>query len=170
MRVFNNRNYSPPKTEVAESPKKKSGPRQREVIPGKRPPSKSSSEIRARMEELRKESQAKKFERAKKMNERRLQGNSYMNEEASKQVIPQPRSQADLAAKMEAKKQAAQEVGTGEHVEGGEGHLLNSDIAQNDPTAPETQEKLKKVISTGAFSFSEKERSVLEKILGQEGP
>jgi hypothetical protein len=170
MRVFNKRNFSPPRTEVAESSKVNKRTQQREVIPGKRPPSKSSSEIRARVEELRKESQAKKFEHAKKMREKRLQGNSYMNAEVANKSIPKPPSQADLAAKVESNKKTLKEVGTGEHVDGGAGHLLNSDITQNDPTAPETQEKLKKVISTGAFSFNEKERAVLEKILGQEGP
>ncbi len=163
MRVFNNRPHLPTRTEAPAEPPERAGRPEREIVPGKKPPRMSSSDIRARMEELKKETQTKKFERAKKMNERRLQGNSYMNEEVAKQVIPQPRSQADLAAEMEAKK--AEKAGAGEHVQAGEGHLLNSDIAANDPKAPETQEKLKQVLSTGAFSFSDKERAVLDKIL-----
>ncbi len=44
-------------------------------------------------------------------------------------------------------------------------HLLASDIATNDPNSPETQEKLKDILKTGAFKFSEKERKVLSGIL-----
>jgi len=43
--------------------------------------------------------------------------------------------------------------------------VLKSDIAKNDPTDTNTQEKLKSVISRGAFSFNPKEREALEKIL-----
>ena len=42
-----------------------------------------------------------------------------------------------------------------------------SDVKLNDPKDPGTQEKLKSVISKGAFSFNPKERDVLEKILNQ---
>ncbi len=43
--------------------------------------------------------------------------------------------------------------------------VLKSDIAQNDPKDTNTQEKLKSVISRGAFNFNPKEREALEKIL-----
>lgn len=39
------------------------------------------------------------------------------------------------------------------------------DLAANDPSAPETQEKLKGLLKTGAFNFSERERHALAKIL-----
>ena len=39
------------------------------------------------------------------------------------------------------------------------------DIKKNDPNAPETREKLKTILSTGAFSFNPKEREALQKIL-----
>lgn len=39
------------------------------------------------------------------------------------------------------------------------------DVKKNDPNAPETREKLKKILSTGAFSFNPKERDALSKIL-----
>jgi len=45
---------------------------------------------------------------------------------------------------------------------------LKSDIAQNDPKDTNTQEKLKSVISKGAFSFNPKEREALEKILANQ--
>lgn len=43
--------------------------------------------------------------------------------------------------------------------------VLKSDIAANDPKDTNTQEKLKSIISKGAFSFNPKEREALEKIL-----
>ena len=42
---------------------------------------------------------------------------------------------------------------------------IKSDIALNDPKDTNTQEKLKTVLSRGAFSFNSKERDALEKIL-----
>lgn len=44
-------------------------------------------------------------------------------------------------------------------------HLLKTDIHLNDPKDPTTQEKLKSVLSTGAFSFNPRERETLDKIL-----
>jgi hypothetical protein len=46
-----------------------------------------------------------------------------------------------------------------------EGFVLKSDIANNDPKDTNTQEKLKAVISRGAFNFNPREREALEKIL-----
>ena len=43
-----------------------------------------------------------------------------------------------------------------------------SDIATNNPKSLETQEKLKSVLSKGAFSFNPKERDTLDKILNAE--
>lgn len=43
--------------------------------------------------------------------------------------------------------------------------VLKSDVALNDPKDSNTQEKLKSVISKGAFNFNPKEREALEKIL-----
>lgn len=44
--------------------------------------------------------------------------------------------------------------------------ILKSDIAKNDPTDTNTQEKLKTVLSKGAFNFNPKEKEALERILG----
>ena len=44
----------------------------------------------------------------------------------------------------------------------------SGDIALNDPKSPETQEKLKSVLSKGAFNFNPKEREALEKILNSD--
>lgn len=44
-------------------------------------------------------------------------------------------------------------------------HLLKSDVQLNSPEDPVTAEKLKAVLSAGAFNFNPKERDVLAKIL-----
>jgi hypothetical protein len=44
-------------------------------------------------------------------------------------------------------------------------HLLKSDIASNRPDDEMTQEKLKGLLRTGGFSFSDKERKALSSIL-----
>jgi len=54
---------------------------------------------------------------------------------------------------------------TPEAIKAKKDHLLKSDIAQNDPSDTNTQEKLKTVLSKGAFNFNPKEKELLEKIL-----
>ncbi len=44
-------------------------------------------------------------------------------------------------------------------------HVVKSDVGINDPTDSTTTEKLKTVISKGAFNFNPRERDVLDKIL-----
>lgn len=44
-------------------------------------------------------------------------------------------------------------------------HLLHSNIGKNNPTDPATQEKLRSILRTGAFRFSDKEKNVLSRIL-----
>lgn len=44
-------------------------------------------------------------------------------------------------------------------------HIVKSDVGLNDPTDTTTTEKLKTVISKGAFNFNSREREVLDKIL-----
>lgn len=46
-----------------------------------------------------------------------------------------------------------------------EDYVVKSDIAFNDPKDPNTQEKLKAVLSKGAFNFNSREREALDKIL-----
>lgn len=45
--------------------------------------------------------------------------------------------------------------------------IIKSDVGKNAPDSEITQSKLKEVLNTNAFSFSEKERSVLDKILNK---
>ena len=77
-------------------------------------------------------------------NSQRL-GAGFMNEEHSHPVIQAPKSEEDNFEQKDI--------------------MLKSDIHLNDPRSPETQEKLKTVLSTGAFNFNAKEREALDKIL-----
>lgn len=45
-------------------------------------------------------------------------------------------------------------------------HTLKSDVSLNKPDDPDTQNKLKHVLATGAFKFSDKEKETLKNILG----
>jgi hypothetical protein len=49
-----------------------------------------------------------------------------------------------------------------------ESHLLMSDVKLNDPNDPTTQEKLKSILSKGAFNFNPREREALDKILSND--
>lgn len=77
-------------------------------------------------------------------NSQRL-GAGFMNEELSPAVIQSPKNDEDIIEQKDI--------------------MLKSDIHLNDPRSPETQEKLKTVLSTGAFNFNAKEREALDKIL-----
>jgi hypothetical protein len=44
--------------------------------------------------------------------------------------------------------------------------VVNSDIKKNDPNDPVTKEKLKAILSNGAFNFKPEERKALSDILG----
>lgn len=193
MRVFNNRPDSRPTRKS--SPKKsveQDSAKAGEYRPAKERPRMSDSSIRSRVAELQKKSQAEKLERAKKMNEKRLQGNSYMNEgmkraPLKKKVAQAPPKALKEAAESNNKPQVKENAQVGQasevaeelaKIENEEGvidpnavvekdHLLNSDIVTNDPNSEETQEKLKTALSMGSFAFSEKERNVLDKILNQ---
>jgi hypothetical protein len=46
-------------------------------------------------------------------------------------------------------------------------HVLKSDVQLNSPEDPVTGEKLKSILSSGAFNFNPKERDVLSKILAE---
>jgi hypothetical protein len=49
--------------------------------------------------------------------------------------------------------------------EEGEVHEAPGDVGLNNPKDPATREKLRKILSSGGFSFSERERQVLGNIL-----
>lgn len=77
-------------------------------------------------------------------------GEGFMNSE----MKPAPVVPAPIPANSEEKETETEEK-----------HLLKSDINLNDPKDPATQEKLKTVLSTGAFNFNPRERDILDKIL-----
>ncbi|MEE3079007.1 MAG: hypothetical protein VX341_06720 [Bdellovibrionota bacterium] len=70
-------------------------------------------------------------------------------------------------AKKEAVKKAEAIAAKEKSVNEGEekDHLLESDVGGNDPNDPSVREKLKDILKSGAFKFSQKEKSVLSKIL-----
>jgi hypothetical protein len=86
-------------------------------------------------------------------------GEGFLNPDAKPLVQAQPKT--ELVEGAEAPK-VAEEVKTPNTKD----FVLNSDIAANDPTDTNTQEKLKTILSKGAFNFNAREKEALEKILG----
>ncbi len=91
------------------------------------------------------------------------------NHKEGKDKVASLKVNSEIKENIEAKKKQQTKV-EGVSKEGQESvedkdHLLASDVGANDPKAPETQEKLKDILKTGAFKFSEKERKVLSSIL-----
>lgn len=80
--------------------------------------------------------------------------------EVKKEPVAVAEVKKEPVAEAEVKKEPAPE-----HVVPNDDHLLVSDVSKNDPNSPETTEKLKSILSTGAFQFNEKEREALSKIL-----
>lgn len=70
--------------------------------------------------------------------------------------------------KIEAPVVATEETKTEEKDPNFKDHLVKSDVGVNDPTDSTTTEKLKTVISKGAFNFNSREREVLDKILNDQ--
>ena len=81
-------------------------------------------------------------------------GEGFMNENMVKPPVVAP---AAIEGEQEEKEES-------ESVK--DSHLLMSDVKLNDPKDPTTQEKLRSVLTKGAFSFNPREKETLEKILG----
>lgn len=134
----------PSRPEKAKSPKngvsrKKMAPPERKDI--------SANEIRGKLAAHTEASAAVKPQ-PKLQNSQKL-GDGFMNEAVVRPPIVPPAPEEITPEAEEVKKDI----------------LLKSDIANNDPTDTNTQEKLKTVLSRGAFSFNPKEKEVLERIL-----
>jgi len=86
-------------------------------------------------------------------------GDGFMNPEAK------PLMKMEKPAMAEAKEPKAISEEAETEVSKGDAHLLKTDVNLNDPKDPATQEKLKTVLSTGAFNFNPREREALDKIL-----
>lgn len=86
-------------------------------------------------------------------------GEGFLNSEIKPVVVPAAQPLADNEAPKVAE---ASEVITPNTKD----FVLKSDIATNDPTDTNTQEKLKTILSKGAFNFNAREKEALEKILG----
>lgn len=72
---------------------------------------------------------------------------------------------AEISDAAKAKAAANKGPKLGEGFMGENDHVLKSDVQLNSPDDPVTAEKLKSVLSNGAFNFNPKEREVLSKIL-----
>ena len=140
-----------PSTEGKISRKKVSGPPRKEI---------SESEIKKKLEAHSSNSDAAKDVVISK-NAKRL-GEGFLNPDAKPIVVDEVRVEAPV------KTIGEPAVAAPEEVKAAPAKVLDrkSDIDLNDPKDSNTQEKLKTVLTKGAFNFNAKEREALEKILG----
>lgn len=132
---------------------KKGGGGKKKSAPVK--PAISESEIREKVASQVETSNTAKSGILKK-NSQKL-GEGFMNGEIKPQLKPVPAAPAAPAA---------EKIEKVENVEKEETNLLlKPDVSLNNPKDPAVQEKLKTVLSTGAFNFNPKEREALDKIL-----
>jgi hypothetical protein len=90
---------------------------------------------------------------------------SIVKKELSKSEIREKlAANAEISDAAKAKASANKGPKLGEGFMGND-HVLKSDVQLNSPEDPVTAEKLKTVLSNGAFNFNPKERDVLSKIL-----
>lgn len=128
---------------------KSKGPSRKKAVKTERP-SISADEIRQKLaSNVEMSNTAKKIQKDK--NAQKL-GEGFLNSEMP--VAP-------MEKKIEVAKVEEKEVSDPNFKD----HVVKSDVGINDPTDSTTTEKLKTVISKGAFNFNSRERDVLDKIL-----
>lgn len=119
---------------------------------------KSSSEIREKVEQMKAKRLAESLPKGPQVVQRpafatgdaeKALAEKKANPIAAKTALPEAAT-ADIKSKSSAK----------------EDITLKSDIGINDPKDEVTQEKLKGLLTTGGFNFSDKERKALSSILG----
>ena len=150
MKIFS----APENTAIATEPKKMGRARLKHVASEKMPI--SEQEIREKLAAHVETSNTAKSITLQK-NSKQL-GAGFMNEDMKPAPI--------VAEKPKANEQASVDEEAGPKSSVKDSHLLLSDVKLNDPKDPETQEKLKSVLSKGAFNFNPREKEALEKILG----
>lgn len=127
----------------------------------------SPQEIRQKLEDIKMGRGQKKNQ----VNEANKQASEFMKEGSIQvpktSIIPEKvlNPPVQPAQPVQEAKPQAEAAAVAEPAESNEDHLLVSDVSKNDPNSPETTEKLKSILSTGAFHFNEKERDALSKIL-----
>lgn len=141
--------FSPPESAPKAEGLKKSGKRAKRAPVEKAQV--SESEIREKLAAHVQTSNTAKSQVIKKNNQADL-GSGFMNPQAKAKLLPEG-----------AALQEGREEGPSKSLK--ESHLLLSDVKLNDPNDSNTQEKLKSVLRSGAFSFNPKEKDTLEKIL-----
>lgn len=83
-------------------------------------------------------------------------GSGFMNSEKPPVMIARPVTEQAEKANVEEEKSDDPNF---------KDHLVKSDVGTNSPSDPATSEKLKTVLSKGAFNFNPKEREALDRIL-----
>lgn len=136
---------------VAGTAAKKSGGGRKKSAPAK--PAISESEIREKVASQVETSNTAKSGILKK-NSQKL-GDGFLNSEIKPQLKPVPAPTPEKVEKEEVQKADKEETN----------FLLKPDVSLNNPKDPAVQEKLKTVLSTGAFNFNPREREALDKIL-----
>ena len=150
MKIFNQpSSASPVKSENSKAAKGAKGPPGRKKAPPPERKQMSADEIKGKLAAHVEASAAPK----KKVVESQKLGEGFLNEAVVRPPVIVP-----------FEKDSAVEA-TEEEVEKKKDIILKSDIAKNDPTDTNTQEKLKTVLSKGAFNFNAKEKEALERIL-----
>lgn len=153
MRVFKNTQQV-----QTTSTNKKESPSSRRLSP---------NEVRARFNELKNDNISSKAKSKYKAKFKSTQTSQYMNggilnqkrfppKEVQNQPIVKPQPQPEEV--VETVEEEYDSPNT-------EDYTIESDVQTNDPNSAETKEKLKGILSSGAFGFNPKEKEVLSKIL-----
>lgn len=150
MKIFNSPTSAQPvKSENSKAAKVAKGPTSRKKAPPPERKQMSADEIKSK---LAAHVEGAAGPKKKPLDSQKL-GDGFLNEAVVRPPVIVP-----------FEKESAVEA-TEEEIEKKKDIILKSDIAKNDPTDTNTQEKLKSVLAKGAFSFSAKEKEALERIL-----
>ena len=153
MKIFPNQSVSESKPVKSKGTAKmaQASTRKKSATPAKKEI--SESEIREKLASRVETSEAAKMLAIKKTSQKLGEGFLSDDIKLPPRMYPLP----ELAA-------AGDEVGE-EKSPNTKDFIMKSDVAKNDPKDTNTQEKLKSIISKGAFNFNPKEREALERIL-----
>lgn len=164
MRVFSTFDNRPADNDTSKRASKK----KRGAKKGKqsyRPPrdNLSAEEIRAKVA-----TKTTKAARKKAANKTGKQVSTFMSVNTDVQKVkisPKAKAASTAANKVDAVKEPV--IETKQESKETKNIMLQSDIAANDPTDTNTQEKLRGLLSAGGFGWNDKERAALSEILGQ---
>lgn len=162
MKIFRNESTVSSSTKVEKTSSKEGKGITRKKAPTPEKKNISASEIKEKLAAHVETSEASKNMAIKK-NSQRL-GEGFMND-SMKPMAAKPALVDEVKVEKPELKEAPEVEDNSPNTKD---FTIKSDIALNDPKDTNTQEKLKTVLSRGAFSFNPKEREALEKILGNQ--